>query len=133
MTRNHKALMEKIKRYTEEACRTRETAIETLKREGYLDENGNLAEQYGREEGPYCYDCRRPYGSAGFPDLVVPHDVWKQISPTGDEGGLLCPSCLIARLSISRIECVGFLASGPLQSVSREEFNRLASERETVK
>lgn len=47
MTRNHAALIEKIKRYTENACRTRETAIETLKREGYLDEHGNVTEQFG--------------------------------------------------------------------------------------
>lgn len=42
-----------------------------------------------------CHDCGREYGAEyGFPDLVVPVDVWKKISPTGDEGGLLCPSCM---------------------------------------
>ncbi len=46
-----------------------------------------------------CYDCKRSYGDEyGFPDLVVPHDVWKVISPTKDEGGLLCPSCICKRL-----------------------------------
>lgn len=45
-----------------------------------------------------CYDCHRPYGDEfGFPDLIVPLDIWKSISPTGDEGGLLCPSCICQR------------------------------------
>lgn len=36
--------------------------------------------------------CGRPYASG--PDLVVPDDVWVKISPTGDEGGILCPNCI---------------------------------------
>ncbi len=67
-----------------------------------------------------CFDCNRPYGSAGFPDLIIPNDAWRQISPSGDEGGLLCPSCMIARLSISGIACEGAFMSGPITSVSRE-------------
>jgi hypothetical protein len=47
--------------------------------------------------GSACYDCARPYGDGGFPDLVVPDDVWAAISPTGDSGGLLCPSCMCFR------------------------------------
>ena len=47
---------------------------------------------------PCCADCHRLYGSPGFPDLVIPNDTWKAISPTGDEGGLLCPSCICERL-----------------------------------
>lgn len=98
---------------------------------GYESEEDKPTIATSADEGcPRCYDCQRPYGSAGFPDLVIPHDIWKQISPTGDEGGLLCPSCLIARLHISGIKCVGFLASGPIETVTREEFRRLARERE---
>jgi hypothetical protein len=46
-----------------------------------------------------CHDCGRAYGEAyGFPDLLVPHDIWnRHLSPTGDEGGLLCPSCMCKR------------------------------------
>lgn len=62
-----------------------------------------------------CHDCGRKYGDEyGFPDLVVPHEVWKKISPTGDEGGLLCPSCLCRRLHDAGITCCGFFTSGPL-------------------
>ncbi len=45
-----------------------------------------------------CADCGRGYGEEhGFPDMIVPNDVWKLISPTGDEGGLICPCCIIRR------------------------------------
>lgn len=67
-----------------------------------------------------CHDCGRPYGSAGFPDLVIPNSAWRQISPTGDDGGLLCPSCICARLEISGITCEGAFMSGPIRTVSPE-------------
>jgi len=41
-----------------------------------------------------CADCGIPYGDDGFQDLVVDDATWARISPTGDEGGLLCPSCM---------------------------------------
>lgn len=62
-----------------------------------------------------CLDCGRKYGAEyGFPDLVVPHDVWAKISPTGDEGGLLCPSCMCRRaadVGLSNIPAI--FRSGP--------------------
>lgn len=67
-----------------------------------------------------CFDCKRPYADAGFADLIIPNDAWRRISPTGNEGGLLCPSCIVARLSISGITCEGALMSGPVRTVSRE-------------
>ena len=61
-----------------------------------------------------CYDCARPYGDEhGFPDLVVPHDVWAKISPTGDEGGLLCPSCMCLRAYQAGASCQAVFRSGP--------------------
>lgn len=62
-----------------------------------------------------CHDCARPYGDEhGFPDLLVPDPVWALISPTGDGGGLLCPSCICARAhaaGLSRVESA--FRSGP--------------------
>lgn len=62
-----------------------------------------------------CHECNRPYGDEyGFPDLVVQNDVWAKISPTGDEGGLLCPSCMCRRaadIGLERITAV--FRSGP--------------------
>lgn len=73
-----------------------------------------------------CEDCNRPYGSAGgFPDLVIPYWAWKQISPTGDDGGLLCPSCICERLHIQGIRCEGAFMSGPIISVSEPTMNAL--------
>lgn len=62
-----------------------------------------------------CYDCGRKYGDEfGFPDLVIPDEHWKAISPTGDEGSLLCPSCICRRLHDAGIETTGKFTSGPL-------------------
>lgn len=70
-----------------------------------------------------CHDCGRPYGSDhGFPDLFVPNDVWKKISPTCDEGGLLCPSCICKRLVDHGIECEGVFRSGPLAAKDLPEI-----------
>lgn len=67
-----------------------------------------------------CQDCQRPYGDEhGFPDLIIPYDAWKQISPSGDDGGLLCPSCICKRLHDKGIRCEGAFMSGPIESVSR--------------
>lgn len=61
-----------------------------------------------------CFDCGRTYGDEyGFPDLVVPHDAWKRISPTGDEGGLLCPSCICKRAHDAGIKATARFTSGP--------------------
>ena len=62
-----------------------------------------------------CNDCGSPYGDEhGFPDLVVPNEVFRQISPSGDENGLFCPSCLCKRLYDRGIETTGMFTSGPL-------------------
>ena len=67
-----------------------------------------------------CDGCRRIYGDEnGFPDLIIPIDAWERISPTGDEGGLLCPSCICQRLHEQGITCVGSFMSGPIESVDR--------------
>lgn len=65
--------------------------------------------------GAHCHDCGRQYGAEhGFPDLVVPHEIWTKISPTGDEGGMLCPSCMVARAHAAGLEGVpATFRSGP--------------------
>ena len=73
-----------------------------------------------------CYDCGRPYGDEhGFPDLIIPFEDWKRISPTGDDGGLLCPSCICKRLHDVGIKTVGAFASGPVESVTYREMHTL--------
>lgn len=66
-----------------------------------------------------CFDCGREYGNEhGFPDLIIPNEIWRRISPTGDNGGLLCPSCIVKR--VAAIGCSNVPAafmSGPLKSV----------------
>lgn len=72
-----------------------------------------------RRMQPCCFDCGRAYGDEmGFPDLVVPKDVWLQISPTGDEGGLLCPSCMCRRASLLGIQTTAVFRSGPFREAS---------------
>lgn len=73
-----------------------------------------------------CEDCDRPYGSdGGFPDLIIPYEAWKQISPTGDDGGLLCPSCICKRLHDKGIRCEGAFMSGPITSVDQTTMRNL--------
>jgi hypothetical protein len=67
-----------------------------------------------------CYDCHRPYGSEnGFPDLIIPNWAWERISPYGNLGGILCPSCICKRLYDAKITCEGAFMSGPIENVSR--------------
>ena len=69
---------------------------------------------------PECDDCKRPYGDEyGFPDLVIPDDVWQRISSTSSEGGLLCPSCICKRLHDAQINCSSRFTSGPLAKPTR--------------
>lgn len=62
-----------------------------------------------------CWDCGRSYGNEhGFPDLIVSDDVWAKISPTGHEGGLLCPSCICRRAFEAGVEdAEAHFTSGP--------------------
>lgn len=72
-----------------------------------------------------CHDCDRTYSSGGFPDLIIPFWAWKQISPSGDDGGLLCPSCICQRLHDAGISCEGAFMSGPIISVTNPTMNAL--------
>jgi hypothetical protein len=61
-----------------------------------------------------CLDCKRRYGDEyGFPDLIVPNDVWEQIAPGMGSGGLLCPSCMCARAWAVGAIAPAYFASGP--------------------
>jgi hypothetical protein len=63
-----------------------------------------------------CMDCGRKYGDEfGFPDLVVPCDIWAKISPTGHEGGLLCPSCMCRRAHDAGVKSLARFRSGPFE------------------
>lgn len=74
-----------------------------------------------------CHDCNRPYGDEhGFPDLVIPNYLWRRISPTKDDGGLLCPSCICKRLYDAGLRNVeGSFMSGPIRSVSEPLMHAL--------
>lgn len=66
-----------------------------------------------------CEDCGRQYGDEhGFPDLIIPYWAWSTISSSGDDAGLLCPSCICKRLHDAKIRCEGAFVSGPIISVS---------------
>lgn len=73
-----------------------------------------------------CQDCGRQYGDEyGFPDLVIPYWAWTQISPTKDDGGLLCPSCICKRLYDAKLRCEGAFMSGPIISATQTEMSNL--------
>lgn len=61
-----------------------------------------------------CNDCGFPYGGPGWCDCVIPNDTWKLISPTHDEGGILCFTCIAKRLETLGIDNVPLMVtSGP--------------------
>lgn len=69
-----------------------------------------------------CADCGRRYGDQyGFPDLMIEDWAWEKISPTGHEGGLLCPSCICRRLHQKNVRCSGLFLSGPLMEDRKME------------
>jgi hypothetical protein len=73
-----------------------------------------------------CASCGRPYGDEnGFPDLIIPNWAWRQISPTQDLGGLLCPSCIIEALCDNNIKCPGAFMSGPIETTDRITMENL--------
>lgn len=62
-----------------------------------------------------CHDCGRAYGGLGWIEAVIPHETWAMISPSGDEGGILCIQCMATRLDRLQIENVSVkLTSGPM-------------------
>lgn len=72
-----------------------------------------------------CYDCGLDYGDPGFQDLIVSNDVWRRISPTGDNGGLFCPTCLVRALSKAGIKTEGAFMSGPIINVTEATMEAL--------
>ena len=45
-----------------------------------------------------CYDCGLNYEDPGWIEAIIPDKVWDEISPTGDQGGILCITCISRRL-----------------------------------
>ena len=62
-----------------------------------------------------CHDCGEVYGSDAWIEAVVPGDIWNEhLSPTGNEGGILCIKCMAKRAvaaGLSRIPIK--LTAGP--------------------
>lgn len=59
-----------------------------------------------------CYDCDKPYEQCG--DVSMDNETWRKISPTGDEGGLLCANCTMARLGKEGIASLAVMLFPPL-------------------
>lgn len=69
-----------------------------------------------------CIDCGERYGSPRFPDLLIEQEAWNKIAPNHDEGGILCPNCICARLETAGLSKVrSAFRSGPLISDGRVE------------
>lgn len=67
-----------------------------------------------------CYDCGLPYEGGHWVESVVPNDVWREISPTGNEGGILCINCIASRLyEIGLSDVPVKLTAGPLVTESK--------------
>ena len=72
-----------------------------------------------------CLDCDLPYTDRGWVDCALPDDVWARISLTGGEGGLLCLTCMTARLVDEGLGNVPLLVtSGPYSHAPNEAFQK---------
>lgn len=80
-------------------------------------------EPVGTELKAACAGCDLPYGR--FPDLIIPDHIWEQIAPRPDGGGVLCPTCLCARLTDAGLKCEGAFTSGPIQLVSEVRIREI--------
>lgn len=72
-----------------------------------------------------CYDCGLPYGDPGFADLVVPNEAWLAMSPTGHEGGLLCPTCMVRAATVAGLDVMAVFRSGPFANAAESAEARL--------
>lgn len=68
-----------------------------------------------------CHACERPV----YADLIVPCETWRQISPTGDLDGYLCPNCILERLSTKGLRCKGAIFAPCIDAVSSAEMEAL--------
>lgn len=77
-----------------------------------------------------CFDCGFPYGAPGWIEAVIPDRYWKIISPTQDEGGILCINCISKRLVEHKLNRVPVWLNGtePLVAMAGDKSkSRLAS------
>lgn len=78
-----------------------------------------------------CYDCGLAYGSEGWIEAIIPNEVWRAISPTGDEGGILCITCIARRLRRRGYDHkvrVNLCGTELLRQPNDEEYNAVCSE-----
>ena len=62
-----------------------------------------------------CFGCGLEYGGDHWLEIVLPNDIWAKISPTGDDGGILCANCIAERLNKLGMKNVSYkLVAGPL-------------------
>jgi hypothetical protein len=71
---------------------------------------------------PCCDDCGLIYGSSGWIEAIVPADIWAIISPTKNEGGLLCITCIAARCVAAGLKNVPVKLSGTEPLVAVDAF-----------
>ena len=45
-----------------------------------------------------CYECGLDYQDPGWIEAIIPDKIWNEISPTGNQAGLLCIICISRRL-----------------------------------
>lgn len=65
----------------------------------------------------YCFDCWLLYADDVWVDVTIPDDIWRRISPSHDEDGLLCFTCIndrLVKLGYQQGTVPVRIASGPM-------------------
>lgn len=66
-----------------------------------------------------CYDCGKEYGGDDWIEAIIPDKIWNKISPTKNQGGILCISCIARRLKKAGYDNVPVFLCGtePLKAI----------------
>lgn len=74
-----------------------------------------------------CYDCGLQYGGPGWIEAIIPDKIWNKISPTNNQGGILCITCISKRLQKYELKDVPVWLAGtePLKAMTGDSGDSL--------
>lgn len=74
-----------------------------------------------------CYGCGKEYAGEDWIEAIIPDLIWEKISPTKDEGGILCITCIAYRLKQAGYDKVPvwLCGTGPFRAMEGDPADNL--------